>query len=723
MLFLITKTRVLRMGVVASDLQKAQALVGDVVRQHLPPPPQMLCSDWADGYRQIAVGPERGRWKTSRTPYLREPMNCTDPEAPYEQVVMQFATQLGKTEVLYNALFKRIHLSPQNMMFVQPTLQDAKDHSRTRFMPAVKRMPELLEVVPTGRSRDETNTWQTKEINGGVATMFFAGANSARSLASKPLGFIACDEIDGYPADVDGEGDPLKLLWERMSNFGNSRKFLLCSTPTIKDFSRIEAAYLKSDQRKYWLPCPHCGEHQVLELLPEKEYGLKWLKNEAGKDLPDTAVYICQHCGCAIDEHHKTDMLAAGEWRRDNPDEKKVAGFWLNKLYSPLGWKSWSMVVEEYLDAKAAQANGDESSIKTFTNTTLAKTWEGGASAANEHELFRRAGDWPLRVALPGMYVTTMGVDTQGDRLEAYIWGWGRNMERQLIDRLVIQGDPALAEGTPGSPWTELTAYRHRPVTYAHTGKTLPLLATFIDSHGHHTHHVYTYARMHQYEKVMAVGGLSQRSKPILGRASWQDINLRGTRLKKGVKLWGIGTDTAKHEIYGRLRKTEAGAGYVHLSKQMPMEVFEQLTAERLHVRYSKGRAIEEWVKPNGKRNEALDCAVYALAAAIWAGVEKWNESEWKRWQAAVEEVDLFDLAAMQKDRQQTTPGGGVDEQTKAKQQSERRPTARPWAEKANAPTSDIHRPPTPAAGRFGGSRFGSGGRGGRTSPFGARRN
>ena len=285
------------------------SFVHGIFIEYMRPPPAMRGSIWADQFRQIVKGPEPGRWRCARTPYLREPLDCMDPEEPVQKVVMQFATQLGKSEVLYNAVFKRIHLSPQDMMIVQPTLQDAKDHSRQRFTPTVRAMPEVGAKMPDPKSRSETNTWQTKEIDHGIATLFWAGANSARSLASKPLGFVGCDEIDGYPLDVDGEGDPLALVWERMSNFHN-RKLLLCSTPTLRDFSRIEAEYLASDRRRYHVPCPHCGQQQVLVWGSEAEYGIKWLKTPAGEARPETAVYICRHCGAPIAERHKTTILA-----------------------------------------------------------------------------------------------------------------------------------------------------------------------------------------------------------------------------------------------------------------------------------------------------------------------------------------------------------------------------------------------------------------------------
>jgi phage terminase large subunit GpA-like protein len=610
--------------------------VADILRRHLAVPPVMRCSDWADKFRRIAKGPEKGLWRTDRTPYLREPMNCMDPENPVQKVVMQFATQLGKSEVIYNSIFKRIHLSPMDMMMVQPTLQDAKDHSSQRFTQTAKLMPQVISRIAETRSRDETNTLFTKEIADGSATLFFSGANSARSLASKPLGFAACDEVDGYPLDVDGEGDPIGLVTERMSNFPN-RKLLMCSTPTTKDFSTIEAEYLASDRRRYWVPCPHCLALQVLTWGADKEYGIKYLKTAAGEPRPETAVYVCEHCGAAIENHHKTGMLADGRWIADQPGAQNgtVAGFHLSKLYSPVGWKSWEMLVRDWVSARDAAKNGDVSKLKRFVNTSLAETWEEQGDRANEHELRKRAADFPLRTVRGDMFVMTIGADVQGDRLEAYRWAWGRGMERQLVDREVIYGDPAQPE-----VWQRLTEYRRTPVLNVH-GREVPLLATMIDSGGHHTQAVYSYCRAFQGERVHATKGQSQAGKAILGRPSAQDVNYRGEKAKRGVKLWPIGADTAKAEIYGRLRLGVPGPGYIHLTRELPAEVFEQLTAERLVTRYVKGHAKLEWVKPAGKRNEALDCAVLALAAAHWAGVDRWKEGDWKKYERRVQPLPV----------------------------------------------------------------------------------
>jgi phage terminase large subunit GpA-like protein len=384
---------------------------------------------------------------------------------------------------------------------------------------------------------------------------------------------------------------------------------------------------------------------QALEWGATQRYGMRWSKLPDGSPDLSSVRYVCAVNGCEILEHAKPTMLAAGRWIPSNPAATgRVRGFHLSSLYSPLGWLSWSDVVGEWHRAIETSRAGDPALLRVFVNTRLAETYEEDGDRADEHQLRKRAADIPLRVVHWGTCVATMGVDVQGDRLEAYIWSWGRGMERQLVDRQVIYGDPALPETEAGSPWATLTQVRREPLTHA-SGRTVPLLAVMIDSGGHHTQAVYAYARGHQHAHVYAIKGVSQSGRAILGKPSEQDVNWRGTKLKRGVRLWPIGTDTAKAEIYGRLRTADPGPGYVWLSKHLPSEVFEQLTAERLVTRYHRGHPKLEWVKPAGRRNEALDCAVYALAAAHYMGIERWREHQWAQWEQRVQGRDLFDDA------------------------------------------------------------------------------
>lgn len=630
-----------------SDEIRAVEILDRCKERYLKPPPHVNTAEWAQQYRRIAKGPERGHWRNERTPYLVEPMTCASSFSPYERIVLMFATQLGKTEVLYNSILQRIHTEPQDMMMVQPTIKDAQEHSGLRFLPTVQQTPALDGLVATQRSRDETSTWSARSIKGGFA-VFFGGANSASSLASKPLGFATADEVDKWPADVDNQGPPLALLEERMSNFGR-RKLIIASTPTVRGASAIETEYLASDRRRYHVPCPHCDERQILVWGTDTEYGLKWLRTLAGAARPETAVYVCRNpeCGAAIEEFNKKFMLHEGIWIPEAPGagRGKRAGFHLNKLYSPLGWRSWASLVEKWDTAQTQKRIGNSAPLKEFVNSSLAETWKEEGTGADSEVLRRRAENYEVgKVPLRGLMVT-MGVDVQPDRLEARIWTFGRGEESWLVEVHVIYGDPNLDEGTPGSPWTRLTEIRRTPLLHAGGAQVL-VEATCVDTGGHNTHAVYSYCRHHARSHVLAIKGASKAGAPILGKPTLQDVDWRGQKVERGVKLWSIGTDTAKDLLYGRMRLTSAGAGgFVHVPKAFETtDEFEQMTASRKVPVVVQGKQSMRWITPQGKREEAGDCMVYAYAAACYLGIEKFREPSWDRREQRIapREPDLF---------------------------------------------------------------------------------
>jgi phage terminase large subunit GpA-like protein len=630
-----------------TDEARAADLLARVKTRFLAPPPRVNGAEWAAEFRYIAKGAERGQWRNERTPYLVEPMVCASAYSPYERIVMMFATQLGKTEVLYNSVMQRIHTDPQDMMMVQPTLQDAQDHSGQRFLPTITHTPVMQGLVAIARSRDESSSWRARTIQGGFC-IFFGGANSASSLASKPLGFAVADEVDKWPADVDNQGPPLALLEERMSNFSR-RKLIIASTPTLKGFSVIEAEYLASDRRRYHVPCPHCAEPQVLLWGANEAWGIKWLKTASGAARPETAIYICRHCGASIDEHHKTNMLRDGRWVAEAPGagRGKRAGFWLNKLYSPLGWRSWAALVEKWQDAQAAKKAGNSGPLKEFINSSLAETWEEQGTGADAQVLRRRAEDYPLGTVPKRGLMLVMGVDTQPDRLEARVWAYGRGDESWLVDRHIIYGDPNIDEGTEGSPWTRLTEIRRTTILHA-AGAQMVIEATCIDTGGHNAHAVYTYCRHHAGSHVLAIKGASQYGRPVIGRPTMIDISWRGKTIPRGVKVWQIGTDTAKHLLYGRMRLTQAGPGFVHVPKAIAdTDEFEQMTAAKLLPVVVQGKHSLRWVTPQGKPEEGGDCMVYAYAAACYLGIQTYREGTWARREQKIapRETDLFDAS------------------------------------------------------------------------------
>lgn len=613
-----------------SGVAESRPLFIRLARDYLQPVALTTVAEWADRYRMLSRkgAAEPGPYRTDRTPYLREPMDLLSPASPVEEVSLMFAAQLGKSEAGNNFVGHTIDVDPGPLMIVQPTIDMAKRYSRQRVAPMIEDTPVLRRRVKENRSRDESNTTLVKDFAGGL--LIIAGANSAAGLRSTPVKKLFLDEIDAYPLDVDGEGDPIMLAEKRTATFLR-RKLLKTSTPTVKGFSRIEQCFLAGDRRRYHVPCPHCGVEQVLQFG-----ALQWLRDDVGAPIPGSVRYVCPHCGGAVAEHQKPAMLAAGRWIAKRPTQK-AASFHLSALYSP--WLSWEQVVAEFYDANEAAKAGDVSKLKVWTNTVLAETWEDDGDRVSEHELAKRVEQMPRRVAPVWALVLTAGVDVQVDRLECYVWAWGRGERSAIVEREIVYGSPS-----EPATWDRLDSFLQAKFEHA-GGVRMKIDAVAIDSGGHHTHEVYHFCRARSWRHVLAIKGQSQSGKAILGKPTDLDVSFRGQKIRRGVKLWPVGVDTAKATLYGRLRLTEPGAGYVHLGNWLPSEVFEQLTAERLVTKYHKGRPRLEWMKPAGRRNEALDCAVYALAAAHYLGMPRWREPDWQRAESRVRQVALLDDA------------------------------------------------------------------------------
>ena len=582
----------------------------------LRPETPLTVSEWADRYRKLSskASAEPGPWRTDRTPYLREPMDCLSSESPVQRVVMMFAAQTGKTEAGSNWLGYVIDHAPGPMLCVQPTVEMAKRLSKQRLESMITETPCLAAKIAPARARDSGNTMFSKEFSGGI--MLLTGANSATGLRSAPCRYLFCDEVDGFPADVDGEGDPVSLAERRTTTFAR-RKILLTSTPTVKDFSRIEAEYQRSDQRRFYVPCPSCGAMEWL-----KWGQLKWADGQ-----PETARYQCEHCGERFEEMHKPAMLRGGEWRATAPSNGRTAGFHLSGLYSPLGWCSWEQLVDDFLRAK-----GDAPALKSFVNTRLAETWEEDyAAKVSADGLLARRLDYKPGVCPAGVVLLTGGVDVQDNRLAVSVWGWGEGETGWLVWHQELMGDPTQTE-----VWEQLD---HVLATEWETegGKHLKLAQVAVDSGGHCTHEVYRYVRDRGSRGVVAIKGSSRRNSPAVGKGSKVDVNWRGKVIKRGVTLYQLGTDTIKTTLFGRLRHNETTGG-LNFGLAADDEYYRQLTSERQALRYHRGFPIREWVKKAGDRNEALDCAVYGYAAMLIYGRRMNKATMWEQLRVQLEE-------------------------------------------------------------------------------------
>ncbi len=586
----------------------------------LTPDPWLTVSEWSDTHRWLSsrASAEPGRYRTERTPYMRAIMDALSPSHPAQRVVFMKAAQVGATEAGNNWIGFVMHHAPGPMLAVQPTVELAKRNSRQRIDPLIEESPALRERVKPARARDSGNTQLSKDFPGGVLVM--TGANSAVGLRSMPARYVFLDEVDAYPASADEEGDPVGLAEARSLTFAHRRKVFLVSTPTIRGVSRIEREFDASDRRRFFVPCPHCGEMQWLRF--ER---LRWEKRK-----PETAAYHCDSCDAPIPEHHKAAMLAAGEWRATaEADDVRTVGFHLSALYSPPGWKTWADIAR---DKEAAK--GSDEAERVFRNTVLGETWIETGDAPDWQRLVERREVWPAGTIPAGGLFLTAGADVQKDRIEVDVWAWGRGLESWLVDHVVIEGGP----GDPAC-WQTLTDLLGRSWRHA-GGAELGLARLAIDT-GYETAAVYGWARSVGFAQVAPVKGLEgfNRTSPVSG-PTFVDATAGGKRLRRGARLWTVAVSTFKAETYRFLRlprptpeELEVGAafplGTVHLPGWADTEWIKQLTAEQLvTVRNRRGFARLEWQKLR-ERNEALDCRVYARSAAWIAGADRWSETTW----------------------------------------------------------------------------------------------
>ena len=636
-------------------------------REGLVPDPLLTVSQWSDQHRMLSskASSEPGRWRTSRTPYLKAIMDCLSPISPAERIVFMKGAQLGATEMGSNWIGYVIHHAPGPMMAVWPTVEMAKRNSKQRIDPLIEESAILRELIAPARSRDSGNTILAKEFRGGVLVM--TGANSAVGLRSMPVRYLFLDEVDGYPQDVDGEGSAVALAEARTRTFAR-RKIFIVSTPTIAGASTIEREFEASDQRRYFVPCPHCQHMQWLRFEQ-----LRWERGAEG-NRPETAAYVCEACETPIPEHHKTWMLDHGEWRAtaetESVRQNKTVGFHLSSLYSPIGWRSWKDIAAAWENAIDKQT-GSAAAIKTFKNTELGETWVEEGEAPDWQRLLERREDYPIGSIPAGGLLLTGGADVQKDRIEVSLWAWGRGKESWLIEHRILLGDTARNE-----VWNALGKLLAETWTHA-SGCQMPISRFALDT-GFATQEAYAFVRAARDSRVMAVKGVAQGAT-LIGTPTAVDATTGGKKLRRGIKLFKVAVGIAKLEFYNNLRKSADVAddgvtpvyppGYVHLPK-VDAEYLQQLCAEQLVTRYDRNHyARREWQKMR-ERNEALDILVYARAAAAAAGLDRFEE---RHWQELEKSLALPPPAAKQSKHSsvEATPGsknmGGLSVSTPAK--------------------------------------------------------
>lgn len=514
-------------------------------------------------------------------------MDALSEPGVHTAIVMSSA-QIGKTVILKAIVGYHVDQDPAPILIMQPTEHMAEAFSKDRLAPMIRDTPCLKHRIADPRSRDSGNSILHKRFNGGHLTM--VGSNSPSALASRPIRIVLCDEVDRYPASAGTEGDPVNLAIKRTATFWN-RRIVLTSTPTVKGLSRIEQAYLISDQRRYYVPCPHCQHY----------HHLQWANVHFDPAHPQNAAMACPECGGLIEEKHKGALLEKGEWRAENPGVKGIAGFHINELYSP--WRRWADVVTDFLAAK-----GQPETLKTWVNTSLGETWEEQSEKSDPASLLSRRENY-TRDRLPaGILYLTAGVDCQDDRLELEVVGWRQTSrdeppESWGVEYHVLRGDPART-----AVWEQLDNIL-KGEWRTETGRVLRISAACVDSGGHHTAQVYAFCTERKGRHVYATKGMAG-PRPVWSHKA-------GKSQKYKAQVWHIGVDTGKDAWYARLRIADFGPGYCHFPIAYHEDYFDMLTAEQVRTKYSKGHPVREWFCPQGRRNEALDIRVMNLAALL----------------------------------------------------------------------------------------------------------
>lgn len=613
----------------SSSSVDAYALLWQQAIEAARPDPELHCDLWAEEFMVLPKsGPQPGPFRFDRSPPARRVHQVLSPGHPCKRVVAKVASQMFKTQTALNWIASLIHRRPRNILALEPTDTLVKRFS-ARVATMIRNVPVLRERVAASKSRDARNTVQAKDFLGD-ATLYMNTAGSAANLAEVSAPYIYVDEIDRLELDVDGEGDPVELAEARATQYANDCKFFYTSSPAIKGFSKIDELHAMGTQEVYHVPCPHC-EHLHELVLANFRY-----RRDEDTGFMDRAWFVCPECGAEIDEYHKTTMLpdvgmgGQARWVPTATGDGETISVTLSAFYMPVGAITWLSLARQYARAKDRLQRGDHQAMQVFYNTRLALSYENSETTTTAAQLRARNEAYQPRVVPDAALVVTMAVDTQPNRLECQIEAWGPGLEHWVLDYITLIGSPSEPPETPGSVWQRLDEIRRTPLLHA-SGRPIMISAYGIDAGGANTQDVYNYGQARKPLGCTVLHGATRPNRPIMGSTpSRVDIDWGGTKTPGGVELWQVGTDVAKDWLSGRMQLTD-GAGAMHFHDQLPPEWFDQMVVEQPRVRWSKGKAIRDWIKPNGARNEAWDVSVYNLAIAYQLGLHKWSNLDWQR--------------------------------------------------------------------------------------------
>ncbi|MDH2325995.1 phage terminase large subunit family protein [Cereibacter sp. SYSU M97828] len=619
---------------------EAEPVVFNALAQALRPPPRLKVSEWAEKHRIVSAESGSrypGEWRNHRAPHLIDIMDALGPDDPAEDVVVVASAQVGKSEVGINFTGFVVAQDPGPMIIVLPSHDESIKYVRTKLQPAIDESPALRSRVLDMTSKSERgSTASYKRFRGGFAQITFAGSSKGLQMLSAK--YTVGDEVSEWPAVAGERGDPVAQLKVRTKIYERDRKRLWVSTPAILGTCRITNDYERSDKRRRYVPCPHCGEYQIL-----KFDRLKWDSDT----WPHKAFFQCASSGgCVIDHLDKEAMVQAGVWiataGEDGPGDSfpaeeldhwksrvvpgRIRGFHIWQAYTL--FSTWNSIVAEWLEAK-----GGHERQRVFTQQVLGEAWEDRGDAPDAERLHASRVPSFLKGQPPeGPVIFTGATDVQGNRLEWAVYGWSEGMTRWLVDWGVIEGDPNDV-GTWAAHDRMMQERRYCP------GGCDPLEvdAWAVDS-GYASHAVYNYVRGRP--RLFAVDGRDGRAEPFIGAPKKREVRWNGKTIPNGVMLWPVGSFALKSDLYSAIRRTIAGpdketgqwsAGSIILPGDMGLGYAEQLTSEHLMaVEAKSGVVTYRWDKLTGRPNEGLDIACYARAMAYHLRLDRLTADMWK---------------------------------------------------------------------------------------------
>ncbi|WP_380873609.1 phage terminase large subunit family protein [Sphingomonas sp. DBB INV C78] len=538
------------------------------------------------------------------------------------QTTVRKSSRIGYSTIVQCFLGYRISEDPARSLIYQPTIDDAEKYSRDDLEPVLQ-WP-AVRAVATFKPRHSDNQIRAKRFKGGWIQI--KGANSPKEFRRVTADDVLLEEPDGYPWSAREEGDPGRLAFKR--NLTSPRRFNAAgSTPKIKGFSRIDNMFEQGSQEYRYVPCPECGHMQILVFGDGTGAGIRW----EPKKNPTRAWYQCE-AGCKIDEAHKPWMDENGEWRPHNPAAfPRHRSFHIWAAYSQHEGAAWLEIAREFMEVYK-----DQNLLKTFVNQVLGEAFAEKGESPEWQRLYDRR-EKAMQLGTPPAWAGLLvgAADVQrggGGRIDLDIWAFGPGKKRAFVERIEVYGPIA-----DSATWSKLDVEVAREWE-SEDGRRMRLARCAIDSgDGQNTMEVYAWARRYPGFAMAVKGRESIAAQQAIGAPSWQDVTINGKKIRRGVKLWNVGTSMLKMELYGQLGLDkpvdgeEYPDGYIYLPDGTSDEWIKQLVAEELRFKKLRSGAVRrEWHKVRD-RNEALDNAVYARAVTFALGIDNWSPLKWRR--------------------------------------------------------------------------------------------